>query len=361
MNKKLKLRQLFTPKDAGLGFTYAVIAVIFATVVYSVIKPYTKTDYISYFLIQISFFAAALYIAKKSGANFFVALKLKKQISIKSLILSVLIGLTMMFALYLPSLFFVNILDKIGYTGIPSTLEFDTPLKIVLNIIFVALFPAICEEVIFRGVILSGLKKFGDKFAILVSSVFFMLIHQNPEQTLYPLLCGLVLGIVYVKTGNLLFTMLIHFLNNTMAILSEVIPLGTAPLFLGITPFMLIIIVAIIIFAVSLFFILKIKSEDNIADSNIKILILNRDYIQTLNNHEVPFLIKKYNFVYDHKKMCFYAENLADVPLEFTDVSENAYFNPYHTKKSEFWFYAVTGIMITVLLWVVTFVMGLIG
>jgi hypothetical protein len=66
------------------------------------------------------------------------------------------------------------------------------------------------------------LTKMKPGWAIVVSALFFALIHMNPWQALNAFGIGLVMGYVYYKTGSLWLTMLIHFVNNgTAVVLSQ--------------------------------------------------------------------------------------------------------------------------------------------
>ena len=83
-----------------------------------------------------------------------------------------------------------------------------------------AIFAPIFEEWMCRGVILRGLlTKMKPGWAIVVSALFFAIIHMNPWQALNAFLIGVIMGYVYYKTGSLLLTMLIHFVNNGTAVI----------------------------------------------------------------------------------------------------------------------------------------------
>lgn len=85
-----------------------------------------------------------------------------------------------------------------------------------------AVFAAVFEEWMCRGVVLRGLlTKMKPGWAIVVSALFFALIHLNPWQALNAFIIGLVMGYVYYKTGSLLLTMLIHFVNNGTAVVAS--------------------------------------------------------------------------------------------------------------------------------------------
>ena len=60
--------------------------------------------------------------------------------------------------------------------------------------------------------------------AITMSAAFFAVIHMNPWQAIPAFILGLLFGFVYYKTGSLKLTMLMHCVNNTMAVILGRIP-----------------------------------------------------------------------------------------------------------------------------------------
>ncbi len=60
--------------------------------------------------------------------------------------------------------------------------------------------------------------------AILISAVFFAVLHMNPWQAIPAFLLGSLFGYVYYKTGSLKLTMLMHCVNNSFAILLSRVP-----------------------------------------------------------------------------------------------------------------------------------------
>lgn len=88
----------------------------------------------------------------------------------------------------------------------------------VFSFLTVVIAAPILEELIFRGIILDGfLKRYSPVKAILLSSLLFGLIHINPSQVVFASLMGLMLGWIYWKTGSLLLSVFIHFVNNGLA------------------------------------------------------------------------------------------------------------------------------------------------
>lgn len=84
----------------------------------------------------------------------------------------------------------------------------------------VCLLAPILEESLTRGVILDGMQnKYGWPLALAVSAGIFALLHFNLVQTLSALVCGLVLGALYLYTGSLLCCMLAHAAYNLLSCL----------------------------------------------------------------------------------------------------------------------------------------------
>lgn len=85
----------------------------------------------------------------------------------------------------------------------------------------IGLTPAICEELAFRGFILSGLRHMGHKWrAIFYSALFFGISHALLQQSIVATLLGLLIGYLAVQTGSILPGMLFHVVHNTLQLAS---------------------------------------------------------------------------------------------------------------------------------------------
>ena len=113
---------------------------------------------------------------------------------------------------------FLSFLASFGYESTPILLPSLDGFGYVGVLVVVALLPAIFEEIIFRGLLLKGLRPFGTLGMILISGALFSLYHQNPAQTIYQFCCGAAFAFVAVKSGSFLPTVLSHFLNNALII-----------------------------------------------------------------------------------------------------------------------------------------------
>lgn len=89
----------------------------------------------------------------------------------------------------------------------------------LLQFIFIALTPGICEEFIFRGFALKPLqKRFGSTAAVVMVALLFAIVHLDVVRLLPTFALGLVFGHLTVKTKSLYPAMALHVLNNAVAI-----------------------------------------------------------------------------------------------------------------------------------------------
>lgn len=93
--------------------------------------------------------------------------------------------------------------------------------EIVLDFIGICLVPAFCEEFLFRGAILTNCLPFGRGTAIIVSALMFALMHGNIGQILYTFGAGILLGVVYEKTGSIWNTVFLHLVNNFFSVFED--------------------------------------------------------------------------------------------------------------------------------------------
>ena len=85
-----------------------------------------------------------------------------------------------------------------------------------------AVLPAVCEEIAFRGFILSGLRHVGHKWwAIGLSAVAFGMAHSILQQQIAAAAVGLVLGYLAVQSGSLLVCVLFHAIYNGLGLFLE--------------------------------------------------------------------------------------------------------------------------------------------
>ncbi len=100
-------------------------------------------------------------------------------------------------------------------SGYDSSDGFAGGLYLVLTM---AIIPAITEELLFRGVIVSEYESEGVPAAVLISSLTFAMLHFSFAKLPAYFFCGIILAAVLYTTRSVFAAMLVHMLNNTATI-----------------------------------------------------------------------------------------------------------------------------------------------
>ncbi len=144
-----------------------------------------------------------------------------KKANIKTILLSIFVGIICVLGfIWLIEGCFGKLFDLMK----PDTNSLELPLTNVgwlfVNLLLLGVVPAICEELLFRGVIFGGLRKsYSSTTSILLTGLLFAMMHQNIMQFIYPFILGCVLSAVMDKTHNILYPILIHMFNNFTTII----------------------------------------------------------------------------------------------------------------------------------------------
>ncbi|MBQ8210181.1 MAG: CPBP family intramembrane metalloprotease [Clostridia bacterium] len=99
----------------------------------------------------------------------------------------------------------------------------DTVGGILLFYLSTAVVPALIEEVAMRGIIMQPLRRYGDWFAIICSSLVFGFMHCNLVQIPFAFIAGIVIGYAVIATESIWTGVLIHFMNNAFSVTVSII------------------------------------------------------------------------------------------------------------------------------------------
>lgn len=74
------------------------------------------------------------------------------------------------------------------------------------------------EEILCRGLVLETVRRrWGDAVAVLISALFFGLVHVEPSTALAGFVVGGIFGTIYIRTHSLFSTIILHSINNVFA------------------------------------------------------------------------------------------------------------------------------------------------
>ncbi len=203
------------PKILEVNYLFMIVAILLIAVSSSIkfSSVYTQvlaTHYLVIFLSVISFIIFRKYKFKKT-------LRLNK-ITFKQAMLS---GLIPIFTYPIGLLFNYTTIIIISLFGKlqPSPLPIpENTTMFLIGLILFAITPAICEEIMFRGVILSAYERIGVKKAIVITGLLFGLFHFDVQNFLGPAFLGMLFAYMVYKTNSIYSSMIAHAMNNTIAL-----------------------------------------------------------------------------------------------------------------------------------------------
>jgi CAAX protease family protein len=166
---------------------------------------------------EAAFFMVPMLIAARRGASFKQALR---RLGVRAFRPSAVKWMLAAIGAYL--------LLAIAYTAIfgqPEEKDIADKLGAVpVQILLIVIVAPCCEEVCFRGMLFGGLRERLPRLAAaLISGAVFGALHvTNGVEVIAPLIgFGFILALLYEKTGSIVPGILLHMLNNSVALLGQ--------------------------------------------------------------------------------------------------------------------------------------------
>jgi len=120
-------------------------------------------------------------------------------------------------ASYLSDLIEYLLRPVFGTNGLPDVFEDVMPenaVQTAVMFVTVVIVAPICEELLFRKMLLRPLRRYGDMQAIIITSVLFGFFHGNLTQFLYAAVGGFILGTVATRANSVIPSIAVHMLIN---------------------------------------------------------------------------------------------------------------------------------------------------
>lgn len=135
----------------------------------------------------------------------------KRKLSVLQLILSFLLASIVMFVM-------VGVEFYLCQKGVLASTELFSgePTDLFMTLILGSLLMPLIEEIMFRGFMLERLKEYGYNYAIILSTLFFVLGHPNPVNMIITLVPGIIFGILAIKTEGIVYGIAFHILINLL-------------------------------------------------------------------------------------------------------------------------------------------------
>ena len=231
--KTFRQNNFYTMQDTGIGFLVALLApyaisllvlLVCQTIIAGGVDGTALSESIGYkivtALISPVAFCIAFFAFNKVKKISIKAAKVDFKIGTKNMIMCFVIAVVCFFG----CMYFIGGIDHLlqlgGYDLSGISMPVDNAGWLDLSLIILAVLPAIFEELIFRGMLLNGLREgMGDVSALFMSAFLFAIMHGSLQQLIYPFILGVVLGWIAMRTGSTFCSMLVHFLNNAIAVI----------------------------------------------------------------------------------------------------------------------------------------------
>lgn len=229
-NAKIKRTNIYAPSDSGLMFLLALLLPQFIAVLLIVVfgSGILNIAVVSALISQSAMLIGFFIVSERKKVNYRIANQINFKLNIWIVLIVIAIGIVGLYGFSPYVEWLDNITSSFGYVSSVSNISINTFTQFLGSLLYLAILPAIVEELVFRGIVTNGLKKFGTTTAVILSAVFFALIHQNLQQFVYQFFLGLVLAYIALKTGSIIYTMILHFFNNFVVLLTSYISKSSA-------------------------------------------------------------------------------------------------------------------------------------
>ncbi len=139
----------------------------------------------------------------------------KKRLGVGGFIASVCIAYALMYLTNITALVLNASIGKItGRGGTNPIVNVMDSMSPVLQVLVVVILAPVFEELTFRKFLLDRISKYGEVTAMLISGFMFGLFHGNLVQFMYASMLGFFFAFIYMRTGRVIYTMILHAIVN---------------------------------------------------------------------------------------------------------------------------------------------------
>ena len=226
--------------DANKSFFYVILSNIIASLVFGVICMLllitawnealynTLVGIFQVITIPLLFMTFIIIYHKKHKINFKSAIGISKNIN-PIVVLLIIVAVILCVICFFPLInMLYSAIAKLGLETSSSVgFEMNNWWQLLIGVVIYSALPAIMEEIIFRGMMLRGLlNKVKPYVAIVISALAFFIMHGSLIQSFYQIALGFILSLLGYYTGNIVYPIVFHFLNNLAVILMSYFNIG---------------------------------------------------------------------------------------------------------------------------------------
>lgn len=139
----------------------------------------------------------------------------KKRLGVGGFLASVCVAYALMYLTNITALVLNASIGKItGRGGTNPIVNVMDSMSPVLQVLVVVILAPVFEELTFRKFLLDRISKYGEVTAMLISGFMFGLFHGNLVQFMYASMLGFFFAFIYMRTGRVIYTMILHAIVN---------------------------------------------------------------------------------------------------------------------------------------------------
>lgn len=215
------------PKTGGLVLSVSVLAAYLVSLVFAIIISACGIEensdiylYLNYLAAPVGICASVISVLKYKKVKFKSVFPVKCHS--KYYLIGVLLIFGLLFSVSMADVPFMEFFKLLGYEerGAESYFPNLSGGLIVPALLVIAVVPAIVEETLFRGVILNSCEEsLGTVRTVFITGFCFALFHASPEQTVYQFIAGCAFAFIALKSGSIMPSVIMHFINNALIII----------------------------------------------------------------------------------------------------------------------------------------------
>ena len=160
-----------------------------------------------------------------SAENIFSNHKISRQVIILVVAIMILINPFVSFTFFLNQSIdipkWLIFYDQNAYAITKAFLVMNSSVDLIVNLLVLAILPAIGEELVFRGFLQKKIINFSKKpyLSIFFTALLFSVVHMQFEGVLPRFILGSVLGLMFYFSSNIWIPIIAHFINNALIVI----------------------------------------------------------------------------------------------------------------------------------------------
>lgn len=209
---------------AASGFVLLALAGLWVSTLLELLLPDADAALINaLYYLPFTVLPVALYMLRRPGLG--AAMRLNA-LPLLPTLSAALLGLLSVYVASLLSAAWSAGLDALGLRGMGGVPLPQSERDLLLSVLSLAAVPAVCEELLFRGFVLSAWESRGTRFAVGLTAALFALLHGNLYGIPAYLLVGAVAGFLAFALDSVYAAMVYHTVYNTACLVIPYLAAG---------------------------------------------------------------------------------------------------------------------------------------